>query len=198
MFVFLFGDIIFVLNNMKKQTTIASLFLLVAAVLLLSALWVFSPKVVESPVRNSEKEVIAQVGGVVREFMEEAYINENFEKASNSYLPPQGFETFLSNEPISPEEYIEWYVRSVDLASLGTVTDVQIEKVEKITSDEKDSEYSAEELHRVSFYFMKDDGEPVYFGPCCGEEGAPSAEMFTRVRKTQDGYKIFEDLPYRP
>lgn len=183
---------------MKKQTVAASLFVLITGILLVGALWLSAPRVVESPVEDGVAKEVAEVATVVKEFMEGAYIKNNSQEVSGLYIPPQGFETFLSEEPFTAEEYIEWYVKSVDLQSHGRVTSVQIRDVEIITDQEQVSETPLEELYKVTFYFMKDNGEPVYFGPCCGEEGLPSADMFTRVQKINDGYKIFEDLPYRP
>jgi len=66
---------------------------------------------------RTEKTDELKVGDLVKDFMEEAYIKENYKQAASFYIPPDGFETFLSDDPISVEEYIEWYVRSVDLKS---------------------------------------------------------------------------------
>jgi hypothetical protein len=195
----LFSGILLVLIKYMKKQTKSFLWLgLIALGLIVCTLWILAPKAAESPVENGEEEATLQVRRVVKEFMEEAYIKENYQKASGLYVPPVGFETFLSMEPMALEEYIEWYVRSVNLASLGVVTNIQIREVEMIEDNENSFENTTEELYKVTFYFMKEDGEPVYFGPCCGEEGAPSPEMFTRVIETENGYKIFEDLPYRP
>lgn len=183
---------------MKKETVTASIFVLVIGVLLVFILWLSSPRIVESPVKNSTAIERAEVAAVVKEFMEEAYVNNNSQEVSDLYVPPEGFETFLSEKPFTAEEYIAWFVKSVDLQSHGAVTSVQIRDVEIVTDQEQATDIPSKELYRVTFYFMKEDGEPVYFGPCCGDEGSPSAEMFTRVLETDDGYKIFEDLPYRP
>lgn len=174
------------------------MFVLVIVLLLIGALWLSSPRIAESPVEDNATEEIAKVASLVKEFMAGAYINENYSAVSRLYIPPQGFETFLSEEPFTVAEYIEWFVKSVDLRSQGTVTSVQIRDVEIITDQESNSNIPPGELYRVTFYFIKDNGEPVYFGPCCGDEGSPSAEMFTRVQKTDDGLRVYEDLPYQP
>jgi hypothetical protein len=175
---------------MEKQISIRSAVVVVLIIIgIIGVALALAPVADENSAVNAGDKELVSVEKVVKEFMEEAYIRENFKKASGSYIPPDGFETFVSMEPISLAEYIEWYVRSVNLKSQGIITHVQVVGVER-------SEES--QLFKVTFHFIKEDGEPVRFGPCCGEEGEPNPDMITYVKKVGSKYKIFESLPYIP
>jgi len=179
---------------MKNKVTVALMVVLAVGILAVSAVFLFGNNTERVA---TEKEITDEVERVVKEFMEEVYINRNYGQVSSLYIPPDGFETHLSAEPMSVEEYIEWLVGSVDLQSYDpAVTRVQIISVESI--DDHEPLETEGDLYRVTFHFIKENGEAVHFGPCCGAGGDPSPDMFSRVLKTQEGYRIFKVLPYIP
>lgn len=180
---------------MKKQISTPLGFLiilLVAGLVTMTTLFFIEGDKKGNFLKTDSKNQEEEIEKVVKSFMEEAYIKKNYEKVSKLYIPPSGFENLLSTEPMSLEGYIEWYVKSVSIDQNGTINVTHVDIV-----DIKEIDYE-KDLFSVSFSFIKEDGEPILYGPCCGEEGAPSPLFFTRVIKTGEIYKIYEDLPYIP
>ncbi len=158
----------------------------------------------EDKINKMEKEEIKEV---VKYFMEEVYIKGNYEKASALYVPPEGFETSSRGYQGegSLEEYIGWYAHTVS-GLLKNVTHVEVIDIKKcIIVAICDLDYCYEEeicreddVLYVSFSFIKENGESVLWGPCCGAEGQPSALFSTKIIKKEGDYKIYEELPYIP
>ncbi len=153
-----------------------------------------------------EKEELKLVGNVVKEFMEEAYIKRNYKNASKLFIPPQEFEKSLSTDPMSLEDYIEWFVKSVNLDSYGEngVYSVRIKNVEKYDKKEEfgicsfRDEDNDVDFFTVTFQFIKENNEALYFGPCCGADEPSFSDWFSCVKSTDNGYKVYKNLPYLP
>ncbi len=181
---------------MKKQTARPLIIILVMGIVLIGLMFLGNSNSKES-LTMPKDDWQTEIASVVKDFIESSYIKEDFKKVINLYVPPAGFETLLSTEPMSKDEYVEWYVRSVDLKSRGPVKSVRIIDIEEVSDQEQITEVG-DNLYRVRFHFIKESGRAVYFGPCCGDNSAPDPNMFVRVLKTKEGYRVYEDLPYIP
>lgn len=158
---------------------------------------------------ETEKEKLKVIGDFVKDFMEESYIRKNYKNASRLFIPPKGFERSLSVDPMSAEDYISWFVESVGLDNYNEdgVYSVRIidvrnfdekEELGTCSSLDENNEEMGVDFFTVTFQFIKENGEALYFGPCCGSDEPPFSDWFSCVKSTNNGYMIYKDLPYLP
>ncbi len=144
---------------------------------------------------KDEKEgyyIVDEAENVLLDFLEYMYITGEYEKAAEIYL---GFKETDHNNNLRPteddkREQLEWTARTIGFDSPG----YDVEKVEI-----KDTTEVSKEEFRFEFSLIRENGEAVRFGPCCGDFETP--EWYTHpyfVKKVEGDYRVHGELLYLP
>ncbi len=132
---------------------------------------------------DEKENAMSEAEEILMDFLEYMYITGNYEKAAKLYVHHD-----MTEE--SKIENLEWTASSMGVGRLG----YDVERVE-IVNREKISENEI----RFEFRLIRENGQVVPLGPCCGDFETPTwYTHFYFVNKNNGEYNVYGDLLYIP
>ncbi len=132
---------------------------------------------------DEEEKIMNEAEEAVMAFLSYMYIEGNYEKAANLYAD---YDTTKE----SKLENLEWTASSLGVGRLG----YDVEKIEIV-----DREKISKSEIRFEFKLIRENGEAVPFGPCCGDFETPTWYTYSYfVNINNEDHSVYGDLLYMP
>lgn len=137
----------------------------------------------EKSIMDEEESIIDEAEEILMDFLEHMYITGNYEKAAKLY----------THHDMTEESKLENLERTASSVGVGRL-EYDVERIE-IVSREKISENEI----RFEFKLIRENGEAIPFGPCCGDFETPTWYTYPYfVNKNNGDYNVYGDLLYIP